>query len=55
MKLGKKVYEETSFQVRVGPIKRTETRQGMGKLNSTTHYGMMVASSLTSNGMHLHP
>ena len=45
---GKKFLKKTSFQVRAGPVKRTETRQGWENSRTLPYYGMMAASSLAS-------
>ena len=49
-KLGESFWKK-SFQVRDGPMKRTETRQGWENSTALPYCGKMVAS----NAMHLHP
>ena len=54
-KLAGKVLKRALFQVRDGLVKRTETRQGRENSRTLPYYKMMLASSLASNTMHLHP
>ena len=51
----RKISKKSSFHVKAGPVKRTETRQGLENSRTLPYYKMMAPSSLASNAMHLHP
>ena len=52
---GKKLLKRTSFQVRDGPVKRTELRQGRENSRTLPYYRMMAAYPLATNTLDLHP
>ena len=52
---GKNFWRKSLFQVRAGPVKGTETRQGWKNSTTLFYYGMITPSSEASNAMHLHP
>ena len=54
-KLGEKLLKRTSFQVRDGPVKKAETRQGRENSRTLPYYRMMAASHLATNALDFHP